>query len=35
MVLAFLAEAIEEIKDPDIAADIVTRLEDWLARRRA
>jgi Fe-S cluster assembly protein SufD len=34
MVLAFLAEAIDEIEDGDIAADIVGRLEDWLARRR-
>jgi len=34
MVLAFLAEAIEEIDDETIAADIVGRLEDWLARRR-
>ncbi|WP_208348637.1 Fe-S cluster assembly protein SufD [Pseudaestuariivita rosea] len=34
LVLAFLAEAIEEIDDEDIAADILTRLEGWLARRR-
>ncbi len=34
LVLAFLAEAIEEIEDPDIAADILSRLESWLARRR-
>ena len=34
MVLAFLAEAIAEIEDEAIAADIVSRLEDWLARRR-
>ncbi|MEO1306767.1 MAG: SufD family Fe-S cluster assembly protein, partial [Pseudomonadota bacterium] len=34
MVLAFLAEAIEEIDDPAIAEDITGRLEDWLARRR-
>ena len=35
MVLAFLAEAIDEIEDEAIAADIVTRLEEWLARRRS
>ncbi len=35
MVLAFLAEAIEEIEDEDIAGDITARLEAWLARRRA
>jgi Fe-S cluster assembly protein SufD len=35
MVLAFLAEAIEEIEDEEIAADIVSRLEQWLARRRS
>ncbi|KIC11355.1 Fe-S cluster assembly protein SufD [Leisingera sp. ANG-M1] len=34
MTLAFLAEAVEEIEDPEIAADIVSRLEGWLARRR-
>ncbi|MBM7067532.1 SufD family Fe-S cluster assembly protein [Actibacterium sp. 188UL27-1] len=34
MVLAFLAEAIEEIDDQEIAADITDRLESWLARRR-
>ncbi|MFW8634676.1 Fe-S cluster assembly protein SufD [Cribrihabitans pelagius] len=34
MTLAFLAEAVEEIEDPRIAADIVSRLEGWLARRR-
>ncbi|MEO1677258.1 MAG: Fe-S cluster assembly protein SufD [Pseudomonadota bacterium] len=34
MVLAFLAEAIEEIEDETIAADIVSRLEGWLSRRR-
>jgi len=35
MTLAFLAEAIEEIEDETIAADITRRLEEWLARRRA
>src|SRR6056297_3302282 len=35
MVLAFLAEAIAEIEDAEIASDIVTRLEQWLARRRS
>ncbi|MBQ4823096.1 SufD family Fe-S cluster assembly protein [Leisingera sp. HS039] len=34
MTLAFLAEAVEEIEDAEIAADIVSRLEGWLARRR-
>jgi len=33
LVLAFLAEAIEEIDDPDIAAEIEARLESWMARR--
>jgi Fe-S cluster assembly protein SufD len=32
LVLAFLAEAIEEIADEDIAEDIRARLERWLAR---
>jgi len=35
LVLAFLAEAIEEIEDEAIAADILARLEGWLNRRRA
>ncbi|MDC0656696.1 SufD family Fe-S cluster assembly protein [Leisingera sp. SS27] len=34
MTLAFLAEAVDEIEDAEIAADIVSRLEGWLARRR-
>lgn len=34
MTLAFLAEAIEEIEDQDLAAAIIERLENWLARRR-
>lgn len=34
LVLAFLAEAIEEIEDEAIAEDIRARLEGWLARRR-
>ncbi|MFS4583333.1 SufB/SufD family protein [Phaeobacter sp. C3_T13_0] len=34
MTLAFLAEAVEEIEDADIAASVVDRLEGWLARRR-
>ena len=33
LVLAFLAEAIAEIEDAGIAADIGERLEGWLARR--
>lgn len=34
LTLAFLAEAVDEIEDKDLAADIVSRLEGWLARRR-
>jgi Fe-S cluster assembly protein SufD len=34
LVLAFLAEAIEEIEDSAIANDILARLEGWLGRRR-
>ena len=33
LTLAFLAEAVDEIEDQDIAASIVTRLENWLLRR--
>lgn len=35
LTLAFLAEAIEEIEDEEIAADILTRLEGWLMRHRS
>ena len=35
LVLAFLAEAIAEIDDEDIAEDIRGRLERWLARHGA
>ncbi len=34
LVLAFLAEAIEEIESEEIADDILTRLESWLVRHR-
>ncbi len=34
LTLAFLAEAVEEIEDEAIAADILSRLESWLTRRR-
>ncbi len=34
LVLAFLAEALQEIDDEAIADDLLSRLEDWLARRR-
>ncbi len=34
LVLAFLAEAIEEIEDPALAEEILGRLEGWIARRR-
>ncbi len=35
LVLAFLAEAIEEIENEEIAEDIRTRLEGWLLRHRS
>ena len=35
LVLSFLAEAIEEIEDEAIAADIHARLEAWLERHRS
>lgn len=35
MVIAFLAEAIEEIEDSEIAEDITARLKSWLERRRS
>jgi len=34
LVLAFLAEALDEIADMRIADDLRGRLEGWLARRR-
>ncbi len=34
LILSFLADAIDEIEDADLASDVVARLEDWLARRR-
>jgi Fe-S cluster assembly protein SufD len=34
LVLAFLAEALAEIEDQTLAAEIEDRLEGWLARRR-
>ncbi|MGR3759397.1 Fe-S cluster assembly protein SufD [Roseobacteraceae bacterium NS-SX3] len=34
LTLAFLAEAVEEIEDDEIAGAIVERLEGWLSRRR-
>jgi len=33
LTLAFLAEAVDEIEDEALAADILARLEAWLARR--
>ncbi len=33
LTLAFLAEAVDEIENEDLIADIVGRLEGWLARR--
>ena len=35
LVLAFLAEAIDEVADEAIAEDIRGRLEGWLARHAA
>jgi Fe-S cluster assembly protein SufD len=35
LVLAFLAEAIEEIEDEALAKDIHSRLERWMERRRS
>ncbi len=34
LVLAFLAEALQEIEDETLAEDLRSRLEGWLARRR-
>lgn len=34
LVLSFLADAIAEIEDDGLQAEIVARLENWLARRR-
>ncbi len=34
LILSFLADAIAEIDDERLAADIVARLEGWLARRK-
>lgn len=34
LTLAFLAEAVDEIEDRDLADDIVSRLGNWLSRRR-
>ncbi|MDR9395192.1 MAG: Fe-S cluster assembly protein SufD [Roseovarius sp.] len=34
LTLAFLAEAVEEVEDPDLRDEIVGRLEGWLGRRR-
>jgi Fe-S cluster assembly protein SufD len=34
LVISFMAEAIDEIEDERLRADIQSRLEAWLARRR-
>ncbi|MHA6261918.1 SufB/SufD family protein [Arenibacterium sp. CAU 1754] len=34
LTLAFLAEAVDEVENQELADDIVARLEGWLARRR-
>jgi Fe-S cluster assembly protein SufD len=34
LVLSFVADAIAEIEDEGLAADIIARIEDWLARRK-
>ena len=33
LVLAFLAEALDEVDSEELAADVLARLEDWLTRR--
>ncbi|MCA0043881.1 Fe-S cluster assembly protein SufD [Celeribacter litoreus] len=35
LVIAFLAEAIEEIESPEIVEDVLHRFEGWLQRRRS
>jgi Fe-S cluster assembly protein SufD len=35
LTLAFLAEAMQEIDDQDLAAQVVSRVEAWLLRRSA
>jgi len=34
LTLAFLAEAVDEVEDKALATDMVSRLENWLSRRR-
>ncbi len=34
LTLAFLAEAVDEVEDQELADDILSRLQGWLARRR-
>ena len=34
LVLAFLAQAIDEIDNPEVSADLTSRLQAWLLRRR-
>ena len=34
LIVSFLADAIAEIEDEVLAADVVARLESWLARRK-
>ncbi len=34
LTLAFVAEAIDEVEDPGLAAEVLAHLEGWLARRR-
>ena len=34
LVLSFVADAVAEIEDEGLAADIVARIEDWLSRRK-
>src|SRR5690606_13902601 len=34
LVLSFVADAIAEIEDAELASDIVARIEDWLALRQ-
>ena len=33
LVLSFLADALEEVEDEDLRAEIAGRLEDWLTAK--
>ncbi len=34
LTIAFLAEAVDEVEDPSLREDILSRLQGWLERRR-